>query len=208
MRKKGHVTTRSKKCLHHNEYIAMKKNQMISLPQIETQRNNNISLTTGNTIENQKSNFENELLCTFIENENDETCENKNLTDFGTSTFDATTQVVSLAHSSTAQFSTLEKHMMVTEPTRDISSVRETLPEATPVHDTVQNFETAKSTGVDSTEHSNKRNFDSISDNIIGTQDNVEDFFDMDEFSDVYSVSSSENSIDTQIVNSIIVSIK
>ena len=64
---------------------------------------------------------------------------------------------------------------------------------------------TAESTGVDSTEHSNKRHFDSISDNIVGIQDIVEDFFDMDETSDIYSVSSSENSIDTQIVNSIIV---
>ena len=53
--KKGHVTTRSKKCLHHNEYITMKKNQMISLPQTEIQTNNNISLTTGNTIENEKN---------------------------------------------------------------------------------------------------------------------------------------------------------
>ena len=194
--KKGHLTYRSKKCLHHNEYIMTKKNQSISSSASQT--NKSSTLTTNNENQIEKNIFGGGLqFCTFIENEKNKICKNEIIMDFGTETFDATTQVASLDTGSNAQFSTLQ-NTVVSKSMVDISDAQEALLENTPVHEKVQNFE---STGLGSTDHSKKRKLDSITDNIGDVEDNVGDYFDIDETSEIYSLTSSENSVDTQILD-------
>ena len=226
--KKGHLTTRSAKCLFHQEWIEG-KNKKASKPIDTDKQTNDIELTNKN-----KKIPANNI---FVgENEKLKKSDNMELMDLNlnsTGVLDAPTCVppsipgtvhipvleqishVPPVQPCTENVETLPNRTLVQSQVQPCTKIVDMIPNRTLVQDHIKSVSTIqkqlpksttvlnvmfqnKSTGVDSTEASQKRNLDSHSKNISDVEGSVEDFFDRDEEADMYSENYSEDSNESE----------
>ena len=191
--KKGHKTVRSKQCLFHNEYIAKKQCTVID---------KNLRMPTVSNPENKsKQNQSPEVpmqiseICKKTEKNNSNTVLPDSVPN-STVYFDDTVNVASVQNDMD-RTSTLPKTQMVQNNPTDVSTLPNNLLIPTSVHAQVNNL---ICTDVDSTGVSRKRKIDSMSEPNIDVELCGTEFFDVDETFENYTDTSSDNSIQSETI--------